>query len=537
MQDLSADRPVERAATDRHQELQPCPGKPQTEQTPRQPQHILHTSAAMTATLGGYQRRMDEWNLQADIAAADLHQNTSQRLAASIRRDLATLELQNQQSVAQTASDVDDFLHSKFTNQELYDWMIAQSSATYLQAYQLAYSIAKRAERCFQRELGLTSSAYIQFGYWDSLRKGLLAGDQLLVDLQSMNADYRLRNVRERELIASFSLLANDPFALVELRTQGRCFVKIPKLWFDLENPSLYMRRVKSLSVTVPGVVGPYTNVSMTVTLMNNQTTIDTQGTIIQDSGGVDAIITSTGINDGGFELRQGDDRYYPFEGAGVEESTWQVQLNPVFPQFNYSTITDVVLQIRYTARDGGETLAQTNRAAVLSNISKLFSDADAGKGPGLFRFITVRRDYPSAWYVFLNPGPNNDQVLTIDIGPERFPYFTYGADIKIDGMDAIAKLSDAGPYHLFVTPPKAANATDMKMTVQAPFSGVHWGNSQFAGGVEVGTAPAISAPKWSFELQKEGASDFRSLATDELDDLILILQYEVKNLAAFPPS
>jgi hypothetical protein len=37
--------------------------------------------------------------------------------------------------------------------------------------------------------------------------------------------------------------------------------------------------------------------------------------------------------------------------------------------------------------------------------------------------------------------------------------------------------------------------------------------------------------------LQKEGTADFRTLATDEVDDLILILQYEVKNLAAFPPS
>jgi len=498
---------------------------------------ILHTGAAMTATLGGYQRRMDDWNLQADIAAADLDQNTSQRLAASIRQDMATFELQNQQSLAQTASDVDDYLHSKFTNQDLYTWMTAQSSATYLQAYQLAFAIAKRAERCFQRELGLSSSAYIQFGYWDSLRKGLLAGDQLLVDLQTMNADYRMRNVRERELLASFSLLANDPFALVELRTKGKCFVTIPKLWWDLENPSLYMRRAKWLGVTVPCVVGPYTNVSMTVTLMQNQTTLDTQGTVSIDPGGVDAIITSTGINDNGFELRPGDDRYYPFEGSGIEESTWQLQLNPVFAQFDYTTISDVVLQLRYTARDGGETLAQTNRVAVAANISKLISDADAGKGPGLFRFISVRYEYPSAWAAFLNPGPNNDQILTLDIGPERFPFFTYGADIKIDGLDAIAKLSDSGPYHLFVTPPKAANGTDVPMTVQAPFTGAHWGELKFASAVDLGAAPVVPTPKWSFKLQKEGAADFHSLAAGEVDDLILILQYEVKNLSVFPPS
>jgi hypothetical protein len=270
---------------------------------------------------------------------------------------------------------------------------------------------------------------------------------------------------------------------------------------------------------------------------MDNQTTLDTQGTVTKDAGGVDAIITSTGNNDSGFELRQGDERYYPFEGAGIEESVWQLQLNPVFPQFDYSSIRDVILHIRYTARDGGEAFAETNRASVSANISKLFSDAEAGKRGGLFRLISVRHEYPSAWSTFLNPGPNNDQVLKLDIGPDRFPFFTRSADIKIDGMDAIGKLSDSGPYHLIVTPPKAATAVDVRMTVQAPFNGAHWGDNQFAGGIAVAAAPTGPAPTWSFKLQKEGATDFRSLAVDELDDLILILQYELKNLATFPPS
>ena len=60
-----------------------------------------------------------------------------------------------QDNAVSNAQDVDDFLHSKFTNQELYDWMVGQTSTTYFQAYQLAYSIAKAAEQCFQRELAL----------------------------------------------------------------------------------------------------------------------------------------------------------------------------------------------------------------------------------------------------------------------------------------------------------------------------------------------------------------------------------------------
>jgi hypothetical protein len=71
------------------------------------------------------------------------------------------------------AQDVQDFLTNKYTNQDLYDWMISEISATYFQCYQLAYDLAKKAERTYRFELGLSDSNFIQFGYWDSLRKGL----------------------------------------------------------------------------------------------------------------------------------------------------------------------------------------------------------------------------------------------------------------------------------------------------------------------------------------------------------------------------
>ena len=67
-------------------------------------------------------------------------------------------------------------LRTKYTNEDLYSWMITQVASLYYQAYKLAYDLACRAERCYRFELGVASSSFIQFGYWDSLRKGLLAG-------------------------------------------------------------------------------------------------------------------------------------------------------------------------------------------------------------------------------------------------------------------------------------------------------------------------------------------------------------------------
>jgi hypothetical protein len=48
---------------------------------------------------------------------------------------------------------------------------------------------------------------------------------------------------------------------------------------------------------------------------------------------------------------------YLPFEGYGAI-SNWRLTLNNVYAQFDYATISDVVLHVHYTARDGGSAFA-----------------------------------------------------------------------------------------------------------------------------------------------------------------------------------
>ena len=64
--------------------------------------------------------------------------------------------------------------------------MISDVSATFFQCYQLAYDLAKKAERAFRFERGVTDTNFIQFGYWDSLRNGLQAGERLYLALKQM---------------------------------------------------------------------------------------------------------------------------------------------------------------------------------------------------------------------------------------------------------------------------------------------------------------------------------------------------------------
>jgi peptidoglycan hydrolase-like protein with peptidoglycan-binding domain len=500
----------------------------------------LQTGAQMAAVTAQYQRRQDDWSFQRDQAGKELAQIDVQTAGAKIRKEIAEKHRDNQALVAQTAVDVDEYLHDRFTNGELYDWMVARTSATYFQAYQLAYAVAKRAELCFRKELGLTDSSYIKFGYWDSLKKGLLSSDKLQLDLRSMEAAYYAQNVRLRELTKHVSLRTLDPHALVKLRTTGSCTIDVPELLFDLDNPGHYQRTLKTVGVTVPCVVGPYTGVSMTLTLLKNSIRTSTSVSpqyarsaagdtrFVEDPGGVQAIVTSGAQNDAGvFELRLDEDRYLPFEGGGAI-STWQLKLNPVYPQFDYTTISDVVLHLHYTARDSGVTLATPAATEVKA---KLNAVALAESRAGLHRMISVKQEYATAWHKFLHPGgAGQDQVLTIETPPEGFAFFTQGLDLKVTEVEVLAKAAGTADYPLVVTRPGVPTPQTNALKVDPVLTGLHsWVAAPLTPKSPLGRAPTTGTPPtWTFKVQKPGATDFRSLSEADLEDLVLVLRYEV---------
>jgi hypothetical protein len=498
---------------------------------------VLQTGATMSATLGQYNRRMQQDQFSYDQATAELAEIDSQAQVQQIRADSAQAQLDNQAIVIQAATDVQNFLQSKFTSKDLYEWMISKTSGTYFQAYQLAYTVAQRAEQCFRRELGIDDSSYVQFGYWDSLKKGLLAADGMLNDLRRMQAAYYAQNSRELEITKHASLLALDPYALVELRKNGQCTMALPELWFDMETPGHYMRRIKTVGVTVPCVAGTYTGVSVTLTLLDShiRTTTGTSpqyerspGTdprFTDFVGGTSTIVTSHAQRDTGmFNTNLDDDRYLPFEGEGAI-GTWRIELNAVYPQIDPATISDVILHLSYTARDAGSTLSGPAQQAVQKQLNTM---ALVESRSGLYFYVSARQQFATAWRQFLTPGAGLDQVLAIDMSPSRFPFFTNGLDIKITGIDVLARLSDTGDYSLVITRPSAPAAT-VTMSVDSMIGGLHAYHAHpITPASNLGRAGATPSPQFQFKLQKAGAADFRSLGETEIDDLVLVLQYTV---------
>jgi hypothetical protein len=412
--------------------------------------NILHTRAGLSATLGGHKRRSDDWKLQERMANKELEQFDKQILAAEIRLAIAELELRNHDLQVENARDMDAFLHDKFTNRELYDWMVSQISGIYFQSYQLTYDLAKRAERAYRFELGLADSNFIQFGYWDSLRKGLLAGERLSHDLKRMEAAYLDLNRREFELTKQISLLLIDPAALVRLKETGECFVDLPEALFDLDFRGHYLRRIKSMSLTIPCVTGPYTGVHATLTLVQNSVrrtnTISAPGAYARtgnddprfaDSiGAIQSIATSTGQGDGGlFEVNFRDERYLPFEGAGAI-SQWRIELPKGSNQFEFDTIADVILHLKYTAREGGEAL----RAGAQTALTLPSGD--------LVRLFSAKHEFPTEWHRFLHPPEaQTNQFVTVGLTRDRFPFQFQSKTINVTTVELFLKIHNTLTY------------------------------------------------------------------------------------------
>ena len=213
--------------------------------------------ATMAGLTGGWQRRNDEWVFQQQTAGLEITQINDQINAANFRTQIAQQDLNNQNLQITNAQAVQDYLQTKFTDEDLYSWMIGQVSAVYFQCYQMAYDLAKRAEACFRFELGLSDSNYIQFGYWDSLKQGLLSGEKLYLDLKRLEVAYMDQNKREDEITRNISLVLLDPIALITLKETGQCLVNLPEAFLDMDYPGHYMRRVKTVSLTIPASPAP----------------------------------------------------------------------------------------------------------------------------------------------------------------------------------------------------------------------------------------------------------------------------------------
>ncbi len=100
-------------------------------------------------------------------------------------------------------------MRDKYTNQELYNWMVGQIPASTSRAISWPMTWPSAPSALIATNWGSDDSSFIQFGYWDSLKKGLLAGERLHHDLKRMEVAYLEQNRREYEITKHVSLLSS----------------------------------------------------------------------------------------------------------------------------------------------------------------------------------------------------------------------------------------------------------------------------------------------------------------------------------------
>jgi hypothetical protein len=454
----------------------------------------LSAESASARSKGGYLRQLQDRVLQANLAGYEIKQIDKQILSQQIRISITNQEITNQQQAIDNSEQVLDFLTNKYTNQQLYSWMKDSLKTLYYQVYTLAYSLAQKAEKVYRFERGLSSSNFIQFGYWDASHDGLLAGENLYVGLKQLEAAYQQDRGYDFEISKSISLRQIDPVSLLTLRDTGTCAFEFPEVLFDMDFPGHYMRRIKSVALSVPCIAGPYTGINATLRMTQNtirqnttpgnaypQDTTQNDPRFITVNVPVTSIAVSHGQNDSGvFELNFKDERYMPFEGAGVI-SQWNLSL-PDFRQIDYSTITDVIITLRYTANDGGD---KQKKAANTYLNSYIKSVQNLSETDGLFALFDMKNDFPNEWYKATQLAPAaNGRVIQLTNIIDRLPFYTKG------------------------TPPNKIIAQDVYALTQAPLQASAVDLSQngndniFGNGVNFGSTNVFSLPGIGITMQ-----------------------------------
>jgi hypothetical protein len=478
---------------------------------------VHSTTATVGSTKGGWDRRLEEWQHQINVITIEIAQIKRQQLGALRRRDVSLKELNNHKVQIENSAEVDAFLRDKMSKQDLYLFMQQETAQLHRRTFNLAWETVKEAEAALKYERPdlserITTALPASLGPagWDSLHSGLMAGERLEFALHSLDRMYmREAGCREYELSKHISLRLHLPLAFLQLKTLGWCEFELPEWMFDVDYPGHYLRRIKNVSVTIPCLVGPYVGVHCRLQLLSNGIRLtptlpaaakcccksgpscigqnlsigcEKQGispqwapsstqsppmctsaytdptTLSRDFLSSEAIATSSGQNDSGlFELSFRDEKLRaPFEFAGAVASRWRVELPPRNNAFDLESLTDFVLHINYTAKEGGVALRDVADRATLKRLP----------GDGV-RFFDVRSEFPTAWsgaFGKAERGKGRDRgkhgaksqhdtyhrnltrVFPLHFSRRAFPFLTGHRNVIITSIDIFIEIEKSPP-------------------------------------------------------------------------------------------
>jgi len=330
--------------------------------------NALDQTANIVDISENYRRRRDDWEMQRENADNQVAQLDAQILSTQEQIKAVKKQLVLAETEQVNAQAVYELQSTRFTSQNLYDWLVGRLSALYYQMYDLALPICWMAKNALEKELGVNKiNGILTLPSWNDLYQGLLAGEKLMVELQKLDNVWLEENKRGMEAIKTVSLAhliqKEEPDLTFTKLVKGVLSGDLPRtingvqvqedtinhtftasldlsyLGLDRSyNMSERIRTIKNLSVTLPTLLGPYQDIEATLALGNELVTL------------------SHGVDDSGLFITDfNDSRYLPFEGMNLSSGTLRLSIFNTGldgdQRYLLESLSDIIFHIRYVIK------------------------------------------------------------------------------------------------------------------------------------------------------------------------------------------
>lgn len=379
--------------------------------------------ASVAAAMAGYERRAQDWQLQAALGQQDVRIGAQQVAVAQDQVRVAGQELTIAQMTADNASAIADYLANKFTNAELFQWMSQILSGVYSFFLQQATVMASLAQNQLSFERQQVTPAFIQSDYWQVQstsnsqdanspdRMGLTGSARLLQDIYKLDQYAFQTDQRKLQMTKTFSLATLAPFEFQRLRESGVIRFATPMELFDRDFPGHYLRLIRQVKVTVVALVPPAQGIrAMLLSSGLSRVVIDgtpPETAVIRrqpESIALTSTVNATGL----FDLQPADGMLFPFEGSGVD-TAWEFRMPRAANPWDFSSLADVLFTVDHTALDSYD-----QRQRVLRTMSS--------RTP-FVRGYNFRFDLEDTWYDLNNPDESaTPMTVRFDTTAQDFP-------------------------------------------------------------------------------------------------------------------
>ncbi len=178
---------------------------------------------------------------------------------------------------------------------------------------------------------------------------------------------------------------------------------------------------------------------------------------------------------------------------------------------FDFTSLSDVILHISYTSRNGGGELATAANTSVQEKLPSQTA-----------RLFSLKHEFSTEWHRFFNPEGGNDQEFVADLKNEHFPFFIRGKlnTMKIKKMDVFIESSESGKFISNITVTNTDSLDNLSIDTDPDFNNVHHLPKEFT----PGSLPS-SIGEIRTKLKVSSAGDFKSLASDQVEDIFVLFQ------------